>query len=120
MSDSIDLLEPEGFIPNDLRPPNIIFKPRKARRINKKAVSVYQNAKKCVATESVDHNSAKKSERLGNELSPSHRFSMGLDDGKGPFCVSLQLDDGLPAEKQSFPNLKERLEIQKERNECLH
>ena len=29
MSDSIDLFEPEGFIPNDLRPPNVTFKPRK-------------------------------------------------------------------------------------------
>ena len=50
MSDPVDLFEPEGFIPNDLRPPNINFKPKRARRINKKAVSVYQNANKRVAT----------------------------------------------------------------------
>ena len=44
MSDSIELFEPEGFIPNDLTPPNVTFKARKARRINKKAVTVYQSA----------------------------------------------------------------------------
>ena len=38
MSESIDLFEPEGFIPNVLRPPNVTFKPRKARRINKTAI----------------------------------------------------------------------------------
>jgi len=40
---------------------------------------------------------------------------MRLDDGKGPSRVSSRLDDGLPTEKQSFPNLKERLEMKKER-----
>ena len=59
MSDSLELFEPEGFIPSDLRPPNITFKPRKARRINKKAVAIYHNANKRVATESVEHVSAK-------------------------------------------------------------
>ena len=29
--------------------------------------------------------------------------------------IYSRLDDGLPTDKQSFPNLKERLEIQKER-----
>ena len=115
MSDSIDLFEPDGFSPNDLRSPNIAFKPRKARRIDKKAVYVYQNANKSVATESVDHMSAKKSVRLSNEINPSHRLSMTLDDGKGSSRVSSRLDDGLPTDKQSFPNRKERLEIQKER-----
>ena len=62
MSDSIELFEPEGFIPSDLRPPNVTFKPRKARRINKKAVVIYQSSKKRVATESVENVSAKKSE----------------------------------------------------------
>ena len=53
--------------------------------------------------------------RLSNEFNPSHRLSMRLDDGKGPSRVSSRLDDGLPVDKQSFPNLKQRLEIQKER-----
>ena len=120
MCDSIDACKPEGFIPNDLRSPKITFKPRKARRINKKAVSVYQNANKRVATESVDHTSANKSMRLRNEFNPSHRLSRTLDDGKGPSRVSLRLDDGLPTDIQSFRNLKESLEKQKERNECRH
>ena len=115
MSHSMDLIEPGGFIPNDLRPPNIPFKPRKARGFNKKAVSVYQNANKCVATESVDHTSANKSMTLSNEVNPSHCLSMRLDDRKGPSRVSSRLDDGLPTDKQSLPNLKKRLEIQKER-----
>ena len=51
--------------------------------------------------------------RLSKEFNPSHRLSMKLDDGKGPSHVSSWLDDGLPTDKQSFPNLKERLEIQK-------
>ena len=115
MSDSIELFEPEGFIPNDLRPPNVTFKPRKARRINKKAVAIYQNANKRVATESVENLSAKKSMRLGNDPKPSHRLSMRLDDGQGPSRVSSRLNDGLPKDKKSFPSLKERLEIQRER-----
>ena len=80
MSDSIDLFETEGFIPNDLRPPNIPFKPKKARHNNKKADSVCQNANKRVASELVDHIRAEKSMRLSNELNPSHRLSMRLDD----------------------------------------
>ena len=115
MSDSIELLEPEGFIPSDLRPPNVTFKPRKARRINKKAVSIYQNANKRVATESIENISAKKSTRLGNYPKPSHRLSMRLDDGQGPSRVLSRLDDGLPKDKKSFPSLKGRLEIQRER-----
>ena len=115
MSDSLELFEPEGFIPSDLRPPNITFKPRKARRINKKAVAIYQNANKRVATEPIDNISAKKSMRLGNDFNPSHRLSMRLDDGQGPSRVSSRLNDGLPKDKKSFPSLKERLEIQRER-----
>ena len=115
MSDSIELFEPEGFIPNDLRPPNVTFKPRKARRINKKAVAIYQNSNKRVATEPVENISAKKSMRLGNDPKPSHRLSMRLDDGQGPSRVSSRLNDGLPKDKKSFPSLKERLEIQRER-----
>ena len=41
---------------------------------------------------------------------------MRLDDGKGTSRASSRLDDGLPTAKQSFPNLKERIEIQKERD----
>ena len=115
MSDSIELLEPEGFIPNDLRPPNVTFKSRKARRKNKKAVALYQNANKRVATEPIENISAKKSMRLGNDPEPSHRLSMRLDDGQGPSRVSSRLNDGLPKDKKSFPSLKERLEIQRER-----
>ena len=88
MSDSGDLLEPDGFIPKGLRPPNISHKPRKAKRINRRAVSVYQNANKRVATESGDHISAKKSPGLSNGINPSHRLSMRLDDGEGPSRVS--------------------------------
>ena len=115
MSDSIELFEPEGFIPSDLRPPNVTFKPRKARRKNKKAVAIYQNANKRVATEPIENISAKKSMRLGNDPKPSHRLSMRLDDGQGPSRVCSRLNDGLPKDKKSFPSLKERLEIQRER-----
>ena len=115
MSDSIELFEPEGFVPSDLRPPTVTFKPRKARRINKIAVAKYQSSNKRFATESVEKVSAKKSMRLGNDVNPSHRLSMRLDDGQGPSRVSSRLDDGLPTDKHSSPNLKERLEIQKER-----
>ena len=100
MSDSIELFEPEGFIPSDLRPPNVTFKPRKARRINKKAVAIYKKSNKLVATESVENLSAKKSMRLGNDPKPSHRLSMGLDDGQGPSRVLSRLNDGLPKDKK--------------------
>ena len=112
MSDSIELFEPEGFIPSDLRPPNVTFKPRKARRINKKAVAIYQSSNKRLATESVENVSAKKSMTLGNDFNPPHRLSNSLDDGQGPSRVLLRLNDGLPKDKSSFPSLKERLEIQ--------
>ena len=100
MSDSIELFEPEGFIPSDLRPPNVTFKPRKARRINKKAVSIYQKANKRVATESIENISAKKSMRLGNDPKPSHRLSMRLDHGQGPSHVLSRLNDGLPKDEK--------------------
>ena len=115
MSDSIDSSEPEKFIPNDLRPPYINFRPRRARCINKKAVAVYQNANKRIATESVDKIIAKKSMRLSSEFNTSNRLSMRLDYRKGPSRVSSRLDDGLPTENQSFLILKERFEIQKGR-----
>ena len=53
--------------------------------------------------------------RPSSEFNPSHRLSMRLEDGQGPSRVSSRLDDGLPTDKQSFLNIKERLEIQKER-----
>ena len=53
--------------------------------------------------------------RLSNDFCPAHRLSMRLDDGKGPSRVSSRSDGGLPTDKQSFLNLKERLAIQKER-----
>ena len=40
---------------------------------------------------------------------------MRLDDGQGPSRVLSRLNDGLPKDKKSFPSLKERLEIQRER-----
>ena len=115
MSDSIELFEPDGFIPSDLRPPNVIFKPRMARRIDEKAVAIYQNSIKRVATGSVENVSAKKSMRLGNDPKACHRLSMRLDDGQGPSRVLSRLNDGLPKDKKSFPSLKERLEIQRDR-----
>ena len=53
--------------------------------------------------------------RLGNDFDPSHRLSMRLDDGQGPSRVLSRLNDGLPKDKKSFPSLKERLEIQRDR-----
>ena len=116
MSDSIDIFEPEGFIPIDLRPPNVTLKPRKTRRINKKAVAIYQNCNKRFAAESVENVSAKKSMRLENDFNPSHRLSMRLDDGQGPSRVLSHLNGGLPKDKKFFPSLKERLEIQRDRD----
>ena len=88
MSDSIDLFEFEEFIPNDLRFPNITLKTRRARRINKNAVCVYQDANKRVAAESADNISTKKSMRLSTEFNPSHRLSIRLDDQRGPLRVT--------------------------------
>ena len=53
--------------------------------------------------------------RLGNDFKPSHRLSMRLDDGQGPSRVLSRLNDGLPKDKKSFPSLKERLKIQRDR-----
>ena len=114
MSDSIDLFEPERFIPNDRRPPNVTFKPKKARRINKKAVAIYRISIKRFSTESVENVSAKKSMRLGNDINPSHRLPKRLDDGQGPSRVLSRLIDGLPKYKKSFPRLKERLGIERD------
>ena len=88
MSDSIVLSEPEGFFPSDLRPLNVTFKPKTARRINKKPVAIYQSSNTRFATESVENVCAKKSMRLGNDFNPSHRLSMRLDDRQGPSHVS--------------------------------
>ena len=100
MPDSIELFEPDGFIPNDLRPPTVTLKPRKARRKNKKAVAIYQSSNKRVAPESVENVSAKKSMRLGNDPKPSHRLLMRLDDGQGRSRVLSRLNDGLPKDKK--------------------
>ena len=40
---------------------------------------------------------------------------MSLDDGQGPSLVFSRLNDGLPKDEQSFPSLKEILEIQRDR-----
>ena len=52
--------------------------------------------------------------RLSNELDRSHHLSKRFDDGKEPSRVSSRLDNLCPTDKLSFPDLKERLEIQKE------
>ena len=93
-------------MPDDLRPPNVTFRPRKARRIHKKAVAIYQSSNKRVATESVENVSAKMSMKLGNDFNPSHRLSMRLDDGQGPSRIPSRLNDNLPKDKKSFPSLK--------------
>ena len=53
--------------------------------------------------------------RLGKDFNPSHRLSMKLDDEQGPSRVLSRLNDGLPKDKKQFPSLKERLEIQRDR-----
>ena len=53
--------------------------------------------------------------RFGNDFNPSHRLSMRLDDGQGPSRVLSHLNDGLPKDKKSFAKLKERLQIQRDR-----
>ena len=98
MSHLIDLFESEGFIPNDLRPPNLTFKSRKARRINKN-VELYKNAHKRTAACSAEKVVTNKSMRLCKDFNPSHRLSMRLDDGKRPARVSSRLNDGLPNNK---------------------
>ena len=53
--------------------------------------------------------------RPSSKFNPPHRLSMRLEDGQGPSRVSSRLNDGLTTDKQSFLNLKERSDIQKER-----
>ena len=74
-----------------------------------------KSSNKRVATEPVENVGAKKSMRLGNDSKPSHRVSMRLDDGQGPSRVLSRLNDGLPKDKKCFQSLKERLEIQRDR-----
>ena len=82
MSDSTDLFEPEGFIPNDLRPHSVSFKSRKARQINKKAVKIHRNAHKRTLAGTVENVVTNKSMRFSNDFNPSPRFSMRLVDGQ--------------------------------------
>ena len=107
MPDSIDLFEPEGSIANDLGPPNVTFKSRKTRRLNKKAVEVCKDAHKRTAAGSIENIVTNKSMRLSNDFNPSHCFSKRLDDGQGPSRVFSRLNDGLPKDKRSFPSLRE-------------
>ena len=116
MSDSLDLFQPDGFIPNELRPPNVTFKPRKAGRIIKKAVAVYQSANIRFATGSVENVSGNKTLGLSNNFNPSHCLSMRLDDGIGSSRVSSRFNDGLPTDKKSFHSLKGRFEVRRERD----
>ena len=114
MSESIDLSEPERFIPSDLRPLNVTFESRKSRRKNNKAVGMYKNAHKPTAAGSVENVVTNKSIRVSNDFKRAHGLSMRLDIGKGPPRVSSRSYDGLPEEKKSFPSLKERLGIQRD------
>ena len=63
--------------------------------------------------------SAKKLMRLGNDSNPSHRLSMRLDDGQGPSRVLSRLNEGLAKDKSPCASLKERLEIQRERESTI-
>ena len=92
---SIELFQPEAFTRNDLRRPNVSFKPRTARRNNKKAVAVYQSANKHFASESVENVRANKSMRLSIDFKHSHYLSLRLDDRKGSSRVSTRLNDVL-------------------------
>ena len=118
MSDAIDLFEPEGFIPNDLRPPNVNFRSRKTKRVKPCFPKPFRQANKRIASEAPEPNWPKKTSKLENDMNlDTNRLSKRLGDGKvkGPSCVSMRLDDGLPKEKNWFPSLKERLDIQKSR-----
>ena len=114
MSESIELLEPEGFVPNKLRPANVTFKSRKARRINKKTLEIYRNAHKRTVAGSVENIVTDKSRRLCNDFNISLRSSMRLNDGQGPSRVSSRSNEGLSKDKKSFPSLQERLEVRKD------
>ena len=120
MSDSIDLFEPEGFIVRDLRRPHVTIRPRKARRINRKAIAIYRNSDERVATESVEDTVVIESRRLDNNVDPSHRLSMRLDDRKGPSPVSTRLREGLPRDNKSFPSLRETNNPRNLRKEHKH
>ena len=99
-----------------MRPLEVTFQPKKARRINKKAVAVNQSVNRPFATESVENVSANQSMRLSEDFHPSHCLSMRLDGGKGRPCVVYSgLHGGLPLNKKLIPNLKEKLELQREK-----
>ena len=118
MSDAIDLFEPEGFIPNDLRPPNVNFRSRKTKRVKPCFPKPFRQANKRIASEAPEPNWPEKTSKLENNMNlDPNRLSKRLGDGKvkGPSRVSMRLDDGLPKEKNWFPSLKERLDIQKSR-----
>ena len=118
MSDAIDLFEPEGFIPDDLRPSNVTFRSRKTKRVKPCFQKHHNQANKRLASTDPEPNWPRKATKFENNVNfDPNRLSKRLGDGKikGPSCVSMRLDDGLPKEKNWFPSLKERLEIQKSR-----
>ena len=96
-------------------PLTLSFKPRKAKRINKKAVAVFQTTIKNFSTESVESLSANKSIRLSNHYNFSQRLSMRQGVGKRPSRLSALSADGLSTNKKSCPSLKERLDLKRER-----
>ena len=102
MSHAINLFEPEGFIPNDLRPPNVNFRSRKTKRVKPCFPKPFRQANKRIASEAPEPNWPKKTSKLENDMNlDPNRLSKRLGDGKikGPSCVSRRLDDGLPKEK---------------------
>ena len=102
MSESIEVLEPVGVISNDLRPPNVTIRPRKAKKYSKKiVVAIYQNSSEKVATKSVENSTAKKSMRLNNNIEPCHRLSNKLDDRKDLHVFLL--NNGSPKNRNYFP-----------------
>ena len=50
MSDASDLFEPEDFIPNDLRPSNVIFRSRKTKRVKPRFQRYPKHANKRLAS----------------------------------------------------------------------
>ena len=86
-----------------MRPLDVTFQPKKARRINKKAVAANQSVNKRFATESVDKVIANQSMRLSEDFHAFHCLSMRLDGGKRRPCVYSGLHGGLTLNKKNVP-----------------
>ena len=112
MSVAFDMFEPESFIPNDLRPPNVNFRSRKTKwRVKPCFPKPFRPANKRIAYEAPQPNWPKKTSKLENSMSlDPNRLSkrLGNGKGKGPSRVSIRLDDALP-KKIGFQALKKYL-----------